>query len=549
MPPPRSGRSVGCYAPRVNLGALRGRSGTLAKALGALSILVALAAWALASPVGASPDEDYHLASVWCGHGTRDGACEEGPDSASRRVPAAFYNIACFAFEPQTSASCQGDVLASSERLMVIARGNFTGDYPPVFYFFMSLFAGRDIVVSAAVMRLVNAVLFVAMIAATYIASPPRLRRPLLGGIAVTVVPLSMFIVPSINPSSWAVLSAATLLVSVLGYMTTDERGRRLVLGGLAALSLLFGAGARADAAVYAVVAIAAALVLTVRSGTRHIRRAIYPVVLAIIAGVSFLSSGQSGAIEGGQSQGLTLARVVHLLIDVPSLWAGCLGTWGLGWVDTPMPALVWVATIGIFAGVVFVAIAGMDRRRALALGLVGAAVWLVPAYLQYLSGVPVGFDVQPRYILPLLIVLAVTALVRLDGAVFRLTQGQRWIFVLALSVANAVALHTNLRRYITGIDVESLNLNAHKEWWWGLPISPLGVWALGALAFAVGLAILSRELTGVVAVPAEVAAADEEPEPETDDAPSAEPAGVVAARAETATPHEEPEPETDAAG
>lgn len=501
----------------MNLGALSSRSGTLAKALGALSILVALAAWALASPVGASPDEDFHLASAWCGHGMRDGACEEGADSASRAVPSAFGHVTCFGFVPETSASCQGDALASSEQLKVTARGNFTGDYPPVFYFFMSLFVGRDIVVSVAVMRLVNALLFVAMIAATYIASPPRLRRPLLGGIAVTVVPLGMFIIPSINPSSWAVLSAATLMVCVLGYLTTEERRPRLLIGGLAGLSVLVGAGARADAAMYAVVAIAAALILTVRGGAQHLRRAIYPVVLAIVAGVSFLSAGQSGAIEGGQPQALTLARVWDLLVDVPGLWAGSLGTWGLGWVDTPMPALVWVSALGIFAATVFVAIAGMDRRRVLAIGLVGAAVWLVPAYIQYLSGVQVGSDVQPRYILPLLTMLAVTALVRLDDGVFRLTQGQRWVFVLALSAANAVALHTNLRRYITGIDVDSLNLNAHREWWWGLPIAPLAVWVLGSLAFAAGLAVLSREFTGVIAAREETATAHEEPELEVE--------------------------------
>ncbi len=28
--------------------------------------MVALAAWAVASPVGASPDEDYHLAMLYC---------------------------------------------------------------------------------------------------------------------------------------------------------------------------------------------------------------------------------------------------------------------------------------------------------------------------------------------------------------------------------------------------------------------------------------------------------------------------------------------------
>ena len=34
-----------------------------------LLLLFALAAWAVASPVGAAPDDDFHLASIWCATG------------------------------------------------------------------------------------------------------------------------------------------------------------------------------------------------------------------------------------------------------------------------------------------------------------------------------------------------------------------------------------------------------------------------------------------------------------------------------------------------
>ena len=54
-----------------------------------------------------------------------------------------------------------------------------------------------------------------------------------------------------------------------------------------------------------------------------------------------------------------------------------------------------------------------------------------------------------------------------------------------ALIVANAVALHTNIRRYISGLDVVDWNLNHHVEWWWDIPVSPMVIWAIGSLAFA----------------------------------------------------------------
>ena len=40
-----------------------------------LAFFVTCAGWALASPVGAAPDDDYHLASIWCAQGEREGVC------------------------------------------------------------------------------------------------------------------------------------------------------------------------------------------------------------------------------------------------------------------------------------------------------------------------------------------------------------------------------------------------------------------------------------------------------------------------------------------
>src|SRR5690606_27517275 len=146
-----------------------------------------------------------------------------------------------------------------------------------------------------------------------------------------------------------------------------------------------------------------------------------------------------------------------------PALWIGGMGSppplrdfqpawpWGLGWLDTAMPGVVWVGLWGTYAAILFVAVAHASRRRVVAVVVVAAATLLIPAYVQYLTAPLVGGYVQPRYVLPLLVVLAVTAMIRLDGDAFRVTRGQRWIIVTVLAVANATALYANLRRYVTG--------------------------------------------------------------------------------------------------
>jgi len=233
-----------------------------------------------------------------------------------------------------------------------------------------------------------------------------------------------------------------------------------------------------------------------VRGWGKYLRRGIYPVVLAVIATFAYFSAGQSSVAGGSSPQPFSLGRVARILVQVPDLWAGAVGRWGLGWLDTSMPALVWVAAFGILAATIYSALWGADLRRGLAVGAVGLALWVVPAYVQYLSGADVGTDVQPRYILPLLTLLAVIALARVDGMAFRLGVGQRWIMVGALSAANAVALYYNMRRYLTGTDVHSLSLDALREWWWRMPVPPDAVWIGGTLAFGLGLVLLTRELT-----------------------------------------------------
>ena len=495
---PRFSRGASGSVRRVIRGTLTSRSGPVVTVTGALLVLLALVAWALASPVGATPDEEYHLTSVWCGNGLQEGACEAGTGPTTRTVPTPLLAAPCFAFDADVSATCQGTSLYDDDPATAVTdRGNFVGDYPPVFYFVMHLFVGDDIASSVIAMRVFNAVFALALLAAVYVASPPGLRRPLIGGLTVTAVPLGMFILPSINPSSWAILSAGTFLVSVLGYLTAPDRRRRLVLGGLAALALLVGAGARADAAIYAVLAVVVALVMALPTGRANLRRAVYPVVLAVVAGIAYLTSGQSGAATG-TAVPHSLGRAIRVLIDVPDLWVGALGGWGLGWLDTPMPPLVWVGSFGVFAAAVFYGASKASTRHGAALVLVAAAVWAVPAYIQYLSGTAVGAFVQPRYILPLLTILAVTAMVRLDGAAFRLTPVQRWAVVLVLSAANTIALYVNLRRYVTGLDVDTVNLDAGVEWWWSGPVTPMGVWFVGSLAFGVGLLLLSAEMASV---------------------------------------------------
>jgi Predicted membrane protein (DUF2142) len=476
--------------------AIRRPSSTSLKVSGAVAMLVAFACWAIASPVGASPDEDYHLASIWCAHGTEAGICESTGDAGTRRVPEQLIVARCYSFHGDMTASCQTEQLRGLG-MVATDRGNWVGLYPPVYYYVMGLFVSHDVTNSVIVMRLMNALLFVGLLAALYALLPAGLRRPMVAGALITIVPLGAFLVPSINPSGWAILSAATLLVSLLGYLTATDRRRRIGLGALAALSLLIGSGARADAAAYALVAIGVAVILTVRFRALDVRRMIFPGVLGVLAALAFLSVGQSGALgvtEAGAAEPATIFKIVNTALEVPSLLPGALGGWPLGWLDTGLPSTVWIGCWTAFVAVIFVAVDQARVRGRIAAGLVLLTTLALPTYMLMAWGLHVGELVQPRYLLPLLILLAVTTMVQLDGEAFRLTGVQRSIVLALLIISNTVALHMNIKRYVVGVDGLSLNLNRDVEWWWQIPLSPMMTWLIGAGAFAIAAILLTRE-------------------------------------------------------
>ena len=322
--------------------------------LAAAAILgfLALFAWGLSSPVGSSPDDDFHLASIWCGLGDREGLCEPGSDADSREVNRDLVvGSVCYAYAPEQSAACQGDDFGRDAETVVTERGNFSALYPPVFYGVTSLLVSEDIQLSTMLVRGFNALLFVGVVSGAYALLPGNRRGALIASSALAVVPLGMFLIPSTNPSAWAILSASTLWITLLGYFET--RGpRKWGLAGLATVATVIGAGARADAAIYAVVAIGVACVLAFRPEKRFWLDSILAVLLTAVAAIFYLGASQSGAATTGLTgePPTSLARWVGLfaanLVNVPDLWVGVFGRWGLGWLDTAMPAVVWVGDI-----------------------------------------------------------------------------------------------------------------------------------------------------------------------------------------------------------
>jgi len=215
--------------------------------------------------------------------------------------------------------------------------------------------------------------------------------------------------------------------------------------------------------------------------------------VCVLVSAFFFLHAGQSSTVTAGlgaQPSGIPWKQLtVTNAQALPVIWFGSLGyglMGGTGWLDTTFPAVVGFATVAVWGGVLFAALGRVSLRKGAALGLVVGALVVYPLYVLGRSGLTVGAGFQPRYVLPLLVILTGIGLLGVRGWDLRLGTVQSVVVVVLLATAHVVALYTQIRRYVTGLDVSGLDLDAHREWWWGGPVSATAVWVVGSVAFAV---------------------------------------------------------------
>jgi hypothetical protein len=341
---------------------------------------------------------------------------------------------------------------------------------------------------------------------------------------ALTTVPLGSFIVASANPSGWAVIAVGSAWIVFLGVLET-EGTRSYLLAALYLGLVVLGANARIDSLLYLALTSALAIGLSQTSVARIVSKIWVPAVAGLFtAAWLIIVRGNFGTLFTGfgsrkdlypdplpwanlygqtEDDGFDWSLLWANTWDIPGLWAGVFGGWpwgALGWLDTTMPQVVPISVLTVVLLVAYLAMRDGNWRKRATVVLMVLLMWAIPLYLLQLGGFRAGEQFQPRYLLPLVIVVIGFLLLTRDGQPLLKDRFGRSAAVVALSLANAIALHTNFRRYITGMNYQDLNLNAPREWWWFfLPdwISPNLVWVVGSLAFgAVIWVILCRTPT-----------------------------------------------------
>ena len=460
-------------------------------------MLIVGAAWAVASPVAGSPDDDYHLGSIWCPRPADSSGCQTRVVDGVTEIllPETVGRPVCYAFVSERSAACR---LHLSDDREAYSQRYDDGNYPTGYYRFHHLLVGRDATRSVLIMRGVNVLIAVTLLGAIACLMPARMREGAVVALLAAWIPMGVYFVASNNPSSWAITGVFAYASGLYASVRSEGR-RRWVLLGLGLLGAVLAFASRGDSSFYVFVVSLAVLV-----GVRWHRGLIPHTIAAAIASavgiINMLGLRQTSALEGGAPDDGTpwRTRLYRNLMEIPDYFAGFYGQGrgrGLGWLDIPLDGPAAVLAVGLAGAALFAGARAMSRRRAASMVVMLGAMAGIPLVIG-MTGAFRVWEYQSRYIFPLLAVTFLVWLVVEDRRAL-LSRGQTVLFILVSAMVHAIALHTLIQRYVSAIgahpDDRILSLNAHMTWWWNIPISPMGVWLMGSLAYVVAISMALR--------------------------------------------------------
>jgi hypothetical protein len=480
-----------------------------------LAISAIGAVWALANPIGNSPDEPAQIARAaalvrgqWIGTPVP----REPVAYTQVRVPRT-YALAldgtggpdgahdCYHFQPSVSAACER-IAASSRSVPVLT---YFGHYPPLYFAVVGLPSLlTDGISGLYLMRLVSVLCSAALLASALAVAWKWGSSPLLiGGIVVVSTPTEFFLASSVNASGLEVAAAVCTWVAAL-VMLRDHahdppRGLIVVLASAACVLAL----SRPISTVWLLL-IAGCLVAAgwrrVPVGRllrrRDVRTALGAVSAAVLGGIVWVVAVNGTAVvpEGPIPATVPLSSVVSRAVAL--MWGGLAQVAGdFGWSGTNEPAVgVLLLAFGAAVPLVVCLARGSNRDlRVLAL-IIGCAV-VVPLVLAVAAARHDGLEEQGRYFLPFWVGVPLFAAATQRPLPGDGTRRLSRAMVVTAVAALLLGFGWNLHRVTVGMHGPGLPWNTPARAWH--PPVPATLLDVAALASVVTYALVVLKMTG----------------------------------------------------
>lgn len=511
------------------------------------ALFVASAAWSLATPLGAAPDEPTQLeraAAVVRGQLTGVRVDVRGTPGSRLylelqnlqrlTVPEVFADLGpltvngvktgyidCFQFRPTVPAGCAPKLWTSRQQVQV---NTYVGNYPPFYYLWVGTPTLAAVSVTGIRLARLASCLLASIFLALAVCSVRRARgTPLLAaGVAVAITPLVLFLSSVINPSGFEIATAISAWAAAMALWSTppDQIGRSQVtiLGvSLAAVALSRSLGPLWVAAVLVVLVL---LGLQGRWRPFLARRDVRGWMALVAAAV--VATGIWDVVEHGfrTEPGTAVPHGTSVLTvfgeefsRLPGYVDQSIGVFG--WLELSSPFgvyAIWLFCLGVLG--LLALSTGFARRTVTALAVVVA--WGALAVCSgLLSARSRGILGQGRDFLAIGVAIPIVC-AALAAGVLRPSAARRLAraAIVLVVAGQMVDFYWALRRYMVG-SRGPLDLFAHVKDGWHPPL-PAGVLiaAFVVATAAYGFVLFRSGRTSPVDSPAEAAPQAEQRQP-----------------------------------
>jgi hypothetical protein len=483
---------------------------------------IALAAWALASPVGSSPDEDFHQTMIYCSASGDSALCLNN----GVRVGS------CYTMSPTVSASCSNDatnVLPSATKIDLLQT-------LPIYYKTMSYLIGQNLGETTINVRLANVTLAVLFAIFSVHLTHPSFKRPVAISWVISSVPVGIYFIASINTSAWIIISVAALwgpLITILMAHKTSFSSNiysinfYLIRILFVLLACLVAFGARNEAFIYIPLTFCLAFLYFFVDFNVNFKQIKLKKIITIFSIIFitlfflylFLSYIDQPFLKAEAHLRNSLFHVLTEYFSNPT-WKtfqlsanSLLGTFALtgvpgseiGTHDVPTPALASFFITFSFAGSFLLGIGNIYRAKAISLTFTICSLFFIVTLLWSAA----TWDIhQSRYFLPMVYVILGLALLPKLGESFSYNKMQWFFILISAAIANCLMLLSTVLRFIYGaffqktrypLNLEAPEINPAKlfyadlpNWWLGHEtLTPFILWVFGSFSFLFGVILL----------------------------------------------------------
>lgn len=485
--------------------------------------------WAVATPIGGSPDEPAHVvkaASVVRGELL---PAEMITTGGVLHVPAAFaaeYAQGCFAFFADTPASCAPGF--SGDPNEIVETFSSASLYNPVYYVLVgwpSLVLPDTSGIYA--MRIMSAVLTSLFLAAAFwVVAAWRLPRVPSLGILIGTTPIVLYLMGTVNPNALEFTGGLALFAAMLGIVLDPQEkllGSRLALVVVAAALV---SNTRGISPLWVALLLVLPLLLLRGRELGALLKRPGVIVSILLIGITALYSAwwtlSSNSLGTGPSTGPEIVQTNPGVGLTPV--EGFFGELGntylrirqmvgiLGWLDTPLSPPLYFIAYAMFGLLVLGVVLFVRGRKLVFVVVTAVAFFFLPAFIQSFYVTKGGFIWQGRYTLVLMMALLL-GMAACIASSDRFVRGQQrvdergmlvgssrrgrglvtalaWLTGLAWAFIVSWAFLTTMRRMTVGYSVDWLQMFEPGAW------EP----PLGALPLMIAFAVVSLGLAITVA-------------------------------------------------